>query len=65
MQINKLLCIIHNLVKVVYGKTAYEDTIFIGENLWINIKLICLRKLKNKPIQMGPKNHMWSWYCIV
>jgi len=29
MQINKLLCIIHKLVKEVYEKTAYEDTIFI------------------------------------
>jgi hypothetical protein len=38
MQINKLLCIIHNHVKVVYQKTAYEDTIFGSENLWINIK---------------------------
>jgi len=27
MQIHKLLCIIHKLVKVVYDKTAYEDTI--------------------------------------
>jgi len=27
MQINKLLFIIHKLVKVVYEKTTYEDTI--------------------------------------
>jgi len=34
MQINKLLCIIHKLVKVVYEKKrAYEITIFISENL--------------------------------
>jgi len=33
MQINKLLCIIHKLVKVVYEKTAYEDTIFVSENI--------------------------------
>jgi len=25
-----LLCIIHKLVKVVYEKTAYEDTIFVS-----------------------------------
>jgi len=29
MHMNKLLCI----VKVVYEKTAYEDTIFVSENL--------------------------------
>jgi len=33
MQINKLLFIIHKLVKVVYEKTTYEDKIFVGENL--------------------------------
>jgi len=33
MQINKFLCIIHKLVKVVYQNTTYEDTIFNGENL--------------------------------
>ena len=33
MQINKLLCIIHKLVKVVYEKAIYEDTIFISDNL--------------------------------
>jgi len=33
MQRNKLLSIILKFVKVVYGKTAYEDTIFVGENL--------------------------------
>jgi hypothetical protein len=32
MQINKHLYIIHKFVKVVYEKTAYEDTIFVGEN---------------------------------
>ena len=47
MQINKLLCIIHKLVKVVYDKTTYEDltkkkknlwnTIFVSQNLWINL----------------------------
>jgi hypothetical protein len=31
MQINKLF-------NVVYDKTTYKDTIFVGENLWINIK---------------------------
>jgi len=30
MQINKLLCIIHKLVKLVYEKTAYE---VFSENL--------------------------------
>jgi len=38
MQINKLLCITHKLVKVVYEKIAYENTIFVNENLRINIK---------------------------
>jgi len=38
MQINKLLCVVHKFVKVVYENTAYEDTIFIIENLWINTK---------------------------
>jgi len=33
MQINKLLCIIHKFVNVVYEKTVYKYTIFIGENL--------------------------------
>jgi len=33
MQINKLLYTIHKLVKVVYEKTTYEDTIFVSENL--------------------------------
>jgi len=33
MQINKLLYIIHKIVKVVYEKTAYEDTISVSENL--------------------------------
>ena len=27
MQINKILCIIHKFVKIVYGKTTYEDMI--------------------------------------
>jgi len=31
-QIIKLLCIIQKLVKVVYEKTAYEDTIIVSEN---------------------------------
>jgi len=61
MQINDLLCIIHKLIKVVYEKTTYEDTIFTSENLRINIKayffaLAISHKLKNKPIQTGP----WS-----
>jgi len=38
MQINKLLWYVHKLVKVVYEKTTYEDTIFVSENLWINIR---------------------------
>jgi len=29
-QNNKLLCIIHKFVNVVYDKTVYEDTIFIS-----------------------------------
>jgi len=33
MQINKHLCIIHKLVKVVYVKASYEDKIFVPENL--------------------------------
>jgi hypothetical protein len=37
MQINKLLCIVHKVVNVVYEKTAYANTIFASENLWINI----------------------------
>ena len=38
MQTNKLLCIAYKLVNVVYEKIAYEDTIFVSEDLWINIK---------------------------
>jgi len=54
MQINKLLSIIHMLVKVVYEKIAYEDTNFNSEYLRINIKKLgCLHKLKNKLIQTG------------
>jgi len=33
MQINKFLCVIHELVNVNYKKKAYKDTIFISENL--------------------------------
>jgi len=33
MQINKLLCIIHKFVNVVYEKAGYKDTIFVSENL--------------------------------
>jgi len=33
VQINKLLCIIHKHVNVVYEKTTCEDTIFVSENL--------------------------------
>jgi len=32
------LCIIHKLVRVLYKKTAYEDTILNSENLRINKK---------------------------
>jgi len=39
MQISKILYNIHKLVKVVYDKTDYEDTIFVSENLWINKSL--------------------------
>jgi len=46
MQINMLLCIIHKIVKVVYEKTAYEDTILVSENLFAS-KLICNRVLKH------------------
>jgi hypothetical protein len=58
MQINKLLCII-KFVNIVYEKTAFEDTIFIKENLWVNLKTYLFaqanfHKLKNKSIQMGP-----------
>jgi len=60
MQINKLLCIIHKFVKVVYEKAAQEETIFVSENLWINIKAdlfawAIFHKLKNNPIQTGTK----------
>jgi len=33
MQINMSLCIIYNLVNVVYEKTVYEGKLFISENL--------------------------------
>jgi len=39
MQIIKLLFIIHELLKVVYEKTTYEDKVFVSENLWIHIKV--------------------------
>jgi len=53
----------HKLVNVVYEKTAYEDTIFVSENLGINIKAYLFacaifHSLKNKPIQTGPKCHI-------
>jgi len=53
----------HKLVNVVYEKTAYEDTIFVSENLGINIKAYLFacaifHRLKNKPIQTGPKCHI-------
>jgi len=38
MQINQLLCILHELVKVAYEKSSYENTIFVGDNLRINMK---------------------------
>lgn len=56
MQINKLLCIIRKLLKVVYEKTTYEDIVFVSENLGTNINLIYLHKLKNKLIQTAPKS---------
>lgn len=33
MKINKVFCIIHKFVKVIYEKTVYENTIFVHENL--------------------------------
>jgi hypothetical protein len=27
----------YKLLEVVYEKTSYKDTIFVGENLWIDI----------------------------
>jgi len=49
MQINKLF-------KVVYDKTTYEDAIFVGANLRINIKTYLFEKakLKNKSSQTNP-----------
>jgi hypothetical protein len=38
MQINKFLSINNKFVKLVYEKIAYEYTIFVSENLWINIQ---------------------------
>jgi len=38
MQINKLLCIIHKFLNIVYEKTVYKYTISVSENLKINIK---------------------------
>jgi len=35
---NKPLPIINKLVNIVYEKTTYEDIIFVGKNLLINIK---------------------------
>jgi len=45
MQINKLLRVIHKLVKAVYGKTTYEDTTFVSENLRVSIKAYLFHKL--------------------
>jgi len=45
MQINKLLCIIHKLVKVVYEKTAYEYTILLVGTYELTVKLVHLHKL--------------------
>jgi hypothetical protein len=61
MQINKLLCIIHKLRKVVYNKTTSGDTNFVSANLRINIKAhwfekAIFNKLKNKSIQTSPKS---------
>jgi hypothetical protein len=28
----------YKVIKIVYEKTAYQDTIFVSENLWTNIK---------------------------
>ena len=33
MQKNNFLFIIHELIKVVYEKTTYEDKVFVSENL--------------------------------
>jgi len=33
MQINKLLFIVHEFVKVVYEKTTYEDNFLVSKNL--------------------------------
>jgi hypothetical protein len=46
MQINKLLYYYYKSSKVVFEKTIYKDTIFVSENLLININLF--HKLKNK-----------------
>jgi hypothetical protein len=29
----------YKFLKVIYEKTIYKDTIFVSENLWIDIKL--------------------------
>jgi hypothetical protein len=44
----------YKLFKVVYKKIVYKDTIFVSKNLWINIKIIYLHKLNNKPDPNGP-----------
>jgi len=44
MQINKLLFIVHEFVKVVYEKTTYEDNFLVSKNLWINIKVYLFAK---------------------
>lgn len=59
MHINKLLCIIYKLVKLVYEKTTYEDAIFVSKNLKINIKpylfaKAIFHKLKISSIQTRP-----------
>lgn len=58
MKINKISCIIHKFVRVVYEKLAYEDPIFVSEDL--TSKLIYLHKIKNKSIHINPMNIMYS-----
>lgn len=36
MQINKLSCIIHKFVIVVYEKIVYKETIFVSERTYKN-----------------------------
>jgi hypothetical protein len=50
----------YKFFKIVYEKTAYKDTIFSSENLWINIKVNLFASTifissKISQIQTGPK----------